>query len=112
MKKNFSYGKVDHRKAWSKRGIVLKNQPKTRLRKKNNKLPAPGSVLVLLSKKYRGKKVVLLKITASGLFIVTGPFLINGVSLRRVNPRYTLPTGATVASLSVSVKTSATSYEN
>mmetsp|Transcript_10833 Transcript_10833/g.25963 ORF Transcript_10833/g.25963 Transcript_10833/m.25963 type:complete len:215 (+) Transcript_10833:57-701(+) len=60
------------------------------------KPPALGSVLVLLSEKYQGQKVILLKITNSGLFIVSGPFLINGVSLRRVNPRYTLPTGAKV----------------
>jgi len=57
---------------------------------------SPGSILFLLSEKYLGKKVILLKITNSGLFVVTGPFLTNGVPLRRVHPRYTFPTGAKI----------------
>mmetsp|Transcript_8281 Transcript_8281/g.16530 ORF Transcript_8281/g.16530 Transcript_8281/m.16530 type:complete len:206 (+) Transcript_8281:18-635(+) len=55
-----------------------------------------GSILILLSEKYKGKKVILLKTTSSGLYVVAGPFLVNGVSLRRVNPRYTIPTGAII----------------
>lgn len=56
----------------------------------------PGTVLILLSKKFLGKKVVLLNKTDSNLFVVTGPFPINGISMRRVNPRYTISSGAKI----------------
>jgi hypothetical protein len=55
-----------------------------------------GSILILLSKKSLGKKVILLNTTESGLLVVTGPFSINGVSMRRVNPKYTVLSGATL----------------
>jgi large subunit ribosomal protein L6e len=51
-----------------------------------------GSVIILLSSSFQGKKAILLKITKSGLFVVSGPYKINGIPLRRVNPRYTIPT--------------------
>mmetsp|Transcript_12968 Transcript_12968/g.20378 ORF Transcript_12968/g.20378 Transcript_12968/m.20378 type:complete len:195 (-) Transcript_12968:1327-1911(-) len=53
-----------------------------------------GSILILLNRKYEGKKVILLGITETGLFVVSGPFNLTGVPLRRVNPAYTIPTGA------------------
>lgn len=56
----------------------------------------PGSILILLSKKSLGKKVILLNTTESGLLVVTGPFSINGVSMRRVNQKYTVLSGATL----------------
>ena len=51
-----------------------------------------GSVIILLSSNFQGRKAILLKITKSGLFVISGPYKINGVPLRRVNPRYIIPT--------------------
>merc|ERR1711964_178839 len=46
----------------------------------------PGTILILLAGRFRGKRVVLL----------TGPFKINGVPLRRVNARYVIATSQKV----------------
>ncbi|ABW98320.1 rpl6B (nucleomorph) [Hemiselmis andersenii] len=72
-----------------KRTKTLKNK---RLIIKTKKKFKIGSIIILLGSKFQGKKAVLLKITKKGLLIISGPFSVNGISLRRINPRYAVPT--------------------
>ena len=63
----------------------------------------PGSVLILLAGRFRGKRVVCLKQLESGLLLVSGPHKVNGVPLKRVNQVYTLTSSAKVSVAGVDV---------
>ncbi|KAI4162054.1 MAG: hypothetical protein LQ342_004366 [Letrouitia transgressa] len=65
----------------------------------------PGTVLILLAGRFRGKRVILLKHLPQGVLLITGPFKVNGVPLRRVNARYVIATSTRVDLKGIDQKT-------
>ena len=95
MVKRFAWYPADN----EKRKLRQKKAAPTKLRKGI----VPGSVLILLSGRFRGKRVVCLRQLPSGLLLVTGPHKVNGVPVKRVNQAYTITTSTKVSLAGVDV---------
>ncbi|KAL3116307.1 hypothetical protein niasHT_002390 [Heterodera trifolii] len=103
----FVVKKIGGEKNGGKRKVLKKKEskllpqvPSVQIKNKNRpkKVPlrksiSPGSVLIILAGRHRGKRVIFLKqLPKSGLLLVTGPLKLNATPLRRIAQAFVIAT--------------------
>ncbi|CAG9473283.1 60S ribosomal protein L6-2, putative [Plasmodium vivax] len=77
-------------------GRKLASKKKYIVQGKMRKSIEVGKVAIILSGKHMGKRCIITKVLTSGLLAVVGPYEVNGVPLKRVNPRYVVVTSTNI----------------
>ncbi|GAB67680.1 60S ribosomal protein L6 [Plasmodium cynomolgi strain B] len=77
-------------------GRKLASKKKYMVQGKMRKSIEVGKVAIILSGRHMGKRCIITKILPSGLLAVVGPYEVNGVPLKRVNPRYVVVTSTNI----------------
>ena len=89
MVKRFKwYPAEDEKKHFSRKSKSKESNKPTKLRQGLK----PGSILIILAGRFRGRRVIVLKQLKSGLLLVTGPYKVNGVPLKRISQAFVIPT--------------------
>ena len=107
QKEKFIVKKIGGDKNGGERKVPVQKAPKLlpqvpevqkRVKRKTKKVPlrksiTPGTILIIVAGRHRGKRVVFLKqLEKSGLLLVTGPLKLNACPLRRIAQAFVIAT--------------------